>query len=75
MVSPRRYLIAGMCEGTENYGEDCLNVIAKIPQIAAAVINVHAGWGNTPPSKPELGYMENFVHMLQMPGSTRKHTN
>lgn len=68
-------LIAGMYEGTDNYGEDCLNVIAKIPQIAAAVINVHAGWGNTPPSKPEMGYMENFVHMLQIPGSTgpKKH--
>lgn len=61
-------LIVGMCEGTGDYREDCLNVIAKLPQIAAAVINHRAGWGNTPPSQPELGYMENFVHMLQMPG-------
>lgn len=60
-------LIAGMCEGGGDYREDCLNVIAKLPQIAAAVINHHAGWGPTPPSKPELGYIENFVHMLQMP--------
>lgn len=60
-------LIAGMCEGTGNYREDCLNMIAKLPQIAAAVINHHAGWGPTPASKPELGYIENFVHMLQMP--------
>lgn len=60
-------LIAGMCEGKGDYREDCLNVIAKLPQIAAAVINHHAGWGPTPPSKPEMGYIENFVHMLQMP--------
>ena len=61
-------LVAGMCEGTGNYREDCLNIIAKLPQIAAAVINHRAGWGDTPPSHPELGYMENFVQMLQMPG-------
>ncbi len=62
-------LILGMCEGTEDYREDCLNAIAKLPQIAAAVINYRAGWGNElPVSRPELGYMENFVQMLHMPG-------
>lgn len=61
-------LIAGAYEGTGDYREDCLNVIAKIPQISAALINAQAGWGATPPSKPELGYIENFVHMLQIPG-------
>lgn len=60
-------LIAGMCEGTGDYREDCLNAIAKIPQIAAAVINHYAGWGETPPSKPELGYIENFIQMLCLP--------
>jgi citrate synthase len=64
-------LIAGMYEGTEDYREDCLNVIAKIPQIAAVVINRCAGWGPTPPSNPELGYMENFIHMLQFPGERK----
>jgi len=62
-------LIAGMFEGTGNYEEDCLNVIAKLPQITATVINSHANWGKTPASKPEIGYIENFVHMLQMPGN------
>jgi len=61
-------LIAGMFEGTGNYREDCLNVIAKLPQIVAGIINTHAGWGTTPQPKPEMGYMENFVHMLNMPG-------
>jgi citrate synthase len=60
-------LIAGMCEGVGDYRQDCLNLIAKLPQIAAASINHSAGWGATPPSRPELGYMENFVHMLNLP--------
>ncbi len=60
-------LIAETFEGTDNYKEDCLNVIAKMPQIVATVINYHAGWGTTPASKPELGYMENFAQMLNVP--------
>ncbi len=63
-------LIAGMYEGTGDYREDCLNVIAKLPQLVACVINTHAKWGKTPDPKPELGYMENFVHMLQIPNKT-----
>lgn len=61
-------LIAGMFEQVGDYREDCLNIIAKLPQIAATVINTHAKWGHTPQSKPEMGYIENFIHMLQMPG-------
>ncbi len=60
-------LVTGMCEGAGDYREDCLNVIAKLPHIAATVINSHAGWGETPDPKPELGYIENFVHMLCRP--------
>jgi len=60
-------LIAGMFEGTGDYREDCLNVIAKLPEIAAVVINCHAGWGNILPSQMELGYVENFAHMLSLP--------
>ncbi len=60
-------LIVGMCEGVGDYREDCLNVIAKLPQIAACVINSRAKWGKTPKPNPELGYIENFVHMLQLP--------
>ena len=60
-------LIAGMFEKTGDYREDCLGVIAKLPQIAALVINTHAGWGKTPESKPKLGYIENFLQMLNQP--------
>ncbi len=68
-------LIAGMFEGTGDYQEDCLNITAKIPCIAAAVINRHAGWGKIKASKPELGYMENFTHMLNMPGGNTEELN
>jgi citrate synthase len=60
-------LLAQAFEGKGNYREDGLNVIAKIPEIAATVINHHAGWGQAKPSHPELGYMENFANMLNVP--------
>ncbi len=62
-------LILGMFEGRDDYREDCLNVIAKMPELAATVINHHAGWGGTKPSKPELGYIENFSQMLNVPNA------
>ncbi len=65
-------LVLGMLEGQNNYKEDCLNLIAKLPHLAAIVINYHAGWGETSPSNPELGYMENFAHMIQAPGADKK---
>jgi citrate synthase len=60
-------LLCGMIESTNDYREDCLNLIAKIPEIAANVINYHAGWGGCKPSQPSLGYMENFTQMLNVP--------
>jgi len=56
-----------MLEGKNNYEEDCINLIAKIPVLAAQVINYHAGWGGIRQSRPELGYMENFAQMLNAP--------
>lgn len=63
-------LVVGMLEGKGNYREDCLDVIAKLPHIAACVINTHAKWGKTPDPQPELGYIENFVHMLNLKEKT-----
>lgn len=65
-------IYAGIFEGTNDYREDCLNLIAKIPQIVAELINYHAGWGGCKPSKPSLGYMENFAQMLNVPGGNLK---
>lgn len=64
-------LIAGMFESIGDYRLDCERLIAKMPQIVALVINHHAGWGETPYSQPELGYMENFTAMLNVPGKDR----
>jgi len=68
-------LVCGMYEGTGDYREDCLNLIAKIPELAATVINSHAGWGEGKPSNPELGYMENFTHMLNVPNANKEALN
>lgn len=62
-------LVCGMYEGKNDYREDCLNLIAKIPELVATVINFHAGWNSLKPSKPELGYMENFTQMINVPGA------
>jgi citrate synthase len=59
-------------EGTGDYREDGLNLIAKIPIITAHVINHHAGWGGCRPSKPELGYIENFTQMLNVPDANEE---
>jgi len=61
-------LICSMYEGSDNYREDCLNLIAKAPELSATVIQHHAGWGDINPSNPKLGYMENFSQMLKVPG-------
>ncbi len=60
-------LLAGMLECEQDYEKDCLNLIARIPEIVACVINHHAGWKGEHVSKPELGYIENFVSMLHVP--------
>lgn len=65
-------LICGMFESTEDYQEDCLNLIAKIPELTATVINHHAGWGENRPSKPDLGYIENFTQMLRVPNANQE---
>lgn len=60
-------LICGMLEGSGDYREDGLRLVAKIPRLAALVINHHAGWGNVHVSDQDLGYMENFCQLLNMP--------
>lgn len=64
--------LCGMFEGTGDYKEDCLNLIAKIPVLVAHLINYHADWHGNNPSKPELGYMENFTQMLNVPNADLK---
>jgi citrate synthase len=61
-------LFGGLYESVKDYREDALNLIARVPEMVAHIINHHAGWKQTPPSKPELGTMENFARMLTIPG-------
>lgn len=63
-------LLASAYESVQDYREDGLNIIAKIPTIVAVCINFHAGWGGIAPPKPELGYVENFAHMLRVPNAS-----
>lgn len=65
-------ILVGMLEGRGDYREDCLDLIAKAPSIAAHVINAHAGWKTPPSFNPSLGYIENFVQMLNMPEGSPK---
>lgn len=61
--------VMGMYAGTGDYAKDCINVIAQLPEAVAAIFRIRSGWGDPIPSRPELGYMENFVHMLGAPGA------
>jgi citrate synthase len=65
-------LLLGMFEAIGDYREDCISLIAKMPQLVACVINHHAGWGATPEPQPKIGYMENFAHMLKVPKADKK---
>jgi citrate synthase len=66
-------LAAGF-EGSGDYREDSLRVVAKIPLIVATLINHHAGWVPQK-SDPALGYMENFTHLLNVPNSDSDNLN
>lgn len=60
-------LLLDMHEKQGDYRKDCLNVIAKLPHLAACVINHHAGWGETKKPDSSLNYMEAFTEMLNVP--------
>jgi citrate synthase len=60
----------GMFENAGDYRKDCLRVIAQLPELVAAIYRIRSGWGDPIPSRPELGWVENFVHMLGAPGAS-----
>ncbi|MFN8578153.1 MAG: citrate (Si)-synthase [Candidatus Sericytochromatia bacterium] len=61
--------LMGMYSGTGDYKKDAMNVVAQLPELVAAIYRIRSGWGETIESKPELGYIENFVHMLNPPNT------
>ena len=56
-------------DSRKDFYEDALNVMAKVPAIVAAVFRLRSGWGDVIESKPSLGLVENFVHMLGVPNA------
>lgn len=60
--------VLGMVGKTDDFYEDALNLVARIPATLAAIFRLREGWGDLIPSEPERGYVANFVHMLGMPG-------
>lgn len=62
--------VMGMFENAGDYRKDCLRVIAQLPELVAAIYRIRSGWGDPIPSRPELGWVENFVHMLGAPGAS-----
>ncbi len=60
--------LLGMTAKTGDYAEDARNVIAWSPELVAAIFRLRSGWGDPIAPKPELGHIENFVHMLGVPG-------
>lgn len=71
---PMEWLIAGlsflgMTGKTDDFAEDALNLVARSAELIAAIYRVRSGWGEPIASKPELGLVENFVHMLGVPGA------
>jgi citrate synthase len=60
--------LLGMSTKTNVWMEDALNVIARMPELVAAIFRLRSGWGEPIAPNPELGLIENFVHMLGVPG-------
>lgn len=70
---PMEWLISGlatlgMVTKTGNWKEDALNLVARTPELVAAIFRLHSGWGEPIASDNSLGLIENFVHMLGVPG-------
>jgi citrate synthase len=66
MITGLMYM--GMTGKSGDWLEDAMNVIARLPELVAAIFRVRSGWGDPIPRKPGLGLIENFVHMLDVPG-------
>ncbi len=71
---PMEWLIAGlnllgMTAKTGDYREDARNLIAWAPELVAAIFRIRSGWGAPIAPDPERGLIEDFVHMLGVPGA------
>ena len=72
---PMEWLIAGlnllgMTGKTEDWKEDCLNVIARISTLVAAIYRIREDWGDPIPPRHDLPFHENFAYMLGVEGGS-----
>ncbi|MCB9693023.1 MAG: citrate (Si)-synthase [Alphaproteobacteria bacterium] len=71
---PMEWLIAGlnllgMTAKTGDWAEDAKNLIAWSPELVAAIFRIRSGWGDPIPSDPARDLIDDFVHMLGVPGA------
>jgi citrate synthase len=55
--------------------EDSLQLVAKLPAVAAGIYRIHYGKGNLLPSKPKLDWGGDFAQMLGLPDPTGEFAN
>lgn len=68
---PMEWLITGLSvlgmtgkSADNDYAEDCLNLIARISTLVAAIYRIREGWGDPIPPSFDLSFHENFAHMI-----------
>ncbi|MDF1700733.1 MAG: citrate (Si)-synthase [Planctomycetota bacterium] len=68
---PMEWLITGLSllgmtgkSESNDYKEDCLNLIARISTLVAAIIRIREGWGDPIQPRFDLPFAENFAHMI-----------
>jgi citrate synthase len=60
-------IFLGMTCKVDDWMEDALNVIAKVPELVAHIFRIRSGWGAPIAARPELGLVENCIHMMGVP--------
>jgi citrate synthase len=63
--------LLGMTGKTGDFYADGLNLIARSAELIANIFRIRSGWGDPIPSDPSLGLVENFVHMMGVPGADK----
>lgn len=62
-------MLTGMVSKTGDWLEDAKNLIARTPELVAAIFRIREGWGDPIAPDPSAGLVENFVRMLALPGA------
>ena len=68
-------IILGAADTTGDVRTDSMNLIARMPELMARIFLLRWQKENLQPSKPELGLVENFTHMLGMTGEEAEKMN